>query len=387
MMLSELTAETAASAAVETLGLDSSAVDLTSTEALAASLRRAASFMCPTSPGRLIDAVHGAVQPLSGACISRTDIAEILEQIVGAGDLLELRHDNGRSTRLLYLAPPSFIEVRKVVWTAQELALPLQRTDAGGQFGIVRDPHYLGLNPNGLVPLIEDELSRVIDYQGHTRSIRLDGADGPAELRERGIRAVAKDRWVSRPAAEAPEALMNRYLVRLDVAGEAGEQDGIQLLDPTASVRYYTDRWRTPISSDTGDFIARRPQAYGADLWCLIRFEDGAPKRLIELPVNDPVVPGRDEAWRYQAAVDAARGLPQRFRRRASGSHGDERVFDFFSPLPGFAERYLQLAGLALGRTPGALFSFRVPLGACDDAAAFLTDMLWMEQEEAPSGV
>ncbi len=361
-MLSELTAETAASAAVETLGLDSSAVDLTSTEALAASLRRAASFMCPTSPGRLIDAVHGAVQPLSGACISRTDIAEILEQIVGAGDLLELRHDNGRSTRLLYLAPPSFIEHQP------------------GHFLL------LGIRPFG-VPLIEDELSRVIDYQGHTRSIRLDGADGPAELRERGIRAVAKDRWVSRPAAEAPEALMNRYLVRLDVAGEAGEQDGIQLLDPTASVRYYTDRWRTPISSDTGDFIARRPQAYGADLWCLIRFEDGAPKRLIELPVNDPVVPGRDEAWRYQAAVDAARGLPQRFRRRASGSHGDDRVFDFFSPLPGFAERYLQLAGLALGRTPGALFSFRVPLGACDDAAAFLTDMLWMEQEEAPSGV
>ena len=51
----------------------------------------------------------------------------------------------------------SSINVRKVVWTAQELALPLQRTDAGGQFGIVRDPHYLGLNPNGLVPLIEDE--------------------------------------------------------------------------------------------------------------------------------------------------------------------------------------------------------------------------------------
>lgn len=278
------------------------------------------------------------------------------------GDLLELRHDNGRSTRLLYLAPPSFIEHQP--------------------------GHYLllGIRPFG-VPLIEDDLAGEIDYEGHTRSIRFDAADGPAELGERGLRAIAKDRWVSRPAAEAPAALIDRYRVRLDVAGQAGELDGIQLLDPTASVRYYTGRWRTPSRGDTGDFIARRPQAYGADLWCLIRFEDGAPKRLIDLPVNDPVVPGRDEAWRYQAAVDAARGLPQRVRRRASGSSGDDLIFDFFSPLPAFAERYLQLAGLALGKTPGALFSFRLPMSASDDAATFLADMLWMKPEEAPSGV
>ena len=51
----------------------------------------------------------------------------------------------------------SSINVRKVVWAAQELGLTFQRTDAGGQFGIVREPHYLGLNPNGLVPLLEDD--------------------------------------------------------------------------------------------------------------------------------------------------------------------------------------------------------------------------------------
>lgn len=48
------------------------------------------------------------------------------------------------------------INVRKVVWTAQELGLPLQRTDAGGAFGLVREAPYLARNPNGLVPLIED---------------------------------------------------------------------------------------------------------------------------------------------------------------------------------------------------------------------------------------
>jgi len=50
----------------------------------------------------------------------------------------------------------SSINVRKVVWAVQELELTVQRTDAGGQFGLVREDDYLGRNPNGLVPLLED---------------------------------------------------------------------------------------------------------------------------------------------------------------------------------------------------------------------------------------
>jgi glutathione S-transferase len=49
------------------------------------------------------------------------------------------------------------INVRKVVWTARELGLPFERTDAGREFGIVRTPAYLARNPNGLVPLIDDD--------------------------------------------------------------------------------------------------------------------------------------------------------------------------------------------------------------------------------------
>lgn len=51
----------------------------------------------------------------------------------------------------------SSINVRKVVWTAQELGLEFQRTDAGGQFGLVREPDFLAQNPNGMVPVIEDD--------------------------------------------------------------------------------------------------------------------------------------------------------------------------------------------------------------------------------------
>lgn len=50
----------------------------------------------------------------------------------------------------------SSINVRKVVFTAQELGLPFERIDAGSEFGIVKTPEYLARNPNALVPLLED---------------------------------------------------------------------------------------------------------------------------------------------------------------------------------------------------------------------------------------
>jgi hypothetical protein len=40
----------------------------------------------------------------------------------------------------------SSINVRKVVWTLQELDLPFERTDAGMQFGVVQTPAYLAMN-------------------------------------------------------------------------------------------------------------------------------------------------------------------------------------------------------------------------------------------------
>ncbi|MEO8923070.1 MAG: glutathione S-transferase [Caldimonas sp.] len=56
----------------------------------------------------------------------------------------------------------SSINVRKVVWCAQELGLEHQRTEAGGRFGVVQTPDYRALNPNALVPMIEvdDDASR-----------------------------------------------------------------------------------------------------------------------------------------------------------------------------------------------------------------------------------
>ena len=45
--------------------------------------------------------------------------------------------------------------VKKVVWLAEEIGLDYRRHDVGGAFGM--DAAYLALNPNALIPTIEDD--------------------------------------------------------------------------------------------------------------------------------------------------------------------------------------------------------------------------------------
>ena len=47
--------------------------------------------------------------------------------------------------------------VQKVMWAVGELGLPHERIDIGGAFGKNKEPTYLAMNPNGLVPTLEED--------------------------------------------------------------------------------------------------------------------------------------------------------------------------------------------------------------------------------------
>ncbi|MEE8626555.1 MULTISPECIES: glutathione S-transferase family protein [Methylobacterium] len=51
----------------------------------------------------------------------------------------------------------SSVNVQKAVWGLEELGLPYERVEAGGAFGRVRDPDYVAMNPNSLVPVLEED--------------------------------------------------------------------------------------------------------------------------------------------------------------------------------------------------------------------------------------
>jgi glutathione S-transferase len=47
--------------------------------------------------------------------------------------------------------------VQKAMWAVGELKLPCERIDVGGAFGRTKELFYLAMNPNSLVPTLEEE--------------------------------------------------------------------------------------------------------------------------------------------------------------------------------------------------------------------------------------
>lgn len=52
---------------------------------------------------------------------------------------------------------PNSINVQKVLWCCGELGLSPQHIVVGGEFGGTQDPDYVAMNPNRLVPTLEDD--------------------------------------------------------------------------------------------------------------------------------------------------------------------------------------------------------------------------------------
>ena len=87
------------------------------------------------------------------------------------------------------------INVQKVLWCCGELDLRYRRVDVGGPFGGNKEPEYLRLNPNGLVPTISDsgfvlwESNTIVRYLAAKHGI---GTLCPEDLAER----ADADRWM-----------------------------------------------------------------------------------------------------------------------------------------------------------------------------------------------
>jgi glutathione S-transferase len=89
----------------------------------------------------------------------------------------------------------SSINVQKVVWAADELGLDYERRDAGGAFGIVSTPEYRRMNPNGLVPVIEDDGFVLWESNAIVRYLAAKHGEGALWPRDLQVRAEA-DRWM-----------------------------------------------------------------------------------------------------------------------------------------------------------------------------------------------
>ena len=89
----------------------------------------------------------------------------------------------------------SSVNVQKVVWCCDEIGLPYERVDAGGTFGKTKTPEYLAMNPNSLVPVIEDDGFVLYESNAIVRYLAAKHSAGklwPDDLQKR----ADVDRWM-----------------------------------------------------------------------------------------------------------------------------------------------------------------------------------------------
>ena len=112
----------------------------------------------------------------------------------------------------------SSINVKKVVWAAQELGLDFERHEAGGVHGVVKTPAYIALNPNSQIPVMEDDDYVLWESNVITRYLCAKHSTGnlyPTDLQER----FDAERWMEWQQTTANPASRNGFwhLVRLPV--------------------------------------------------------------------------------------------------------------------------------------------------------------------------
>lgn len=325
----------------------------------AASLRRLAGFMCPCSPKTLARSIvesHRSIMQIDDGFLNRID--NVLESLVATGDLLELSHvttlDETVKGTWVFAAPPSFV-----------------LRASGSAF-------LFGLSADDATPL-PAALKRRVKYRGVMRSIEpTPSEDLKTALRELGMRELSVETWLRHPKLESATMLIANLDAKLSAQGPCGEIADLRILDHTRNARRYRDRWGAP-KSQSGRFVVRRPQAYGADLWGYAELQEGKPAKLIDFPPPGVRWRGCDIAWRMQMAIDALAGNAQVFSVEIS--NGSARL-DFFSPIPDWARRRLSIMGEQV-EPKASLLSFVVPEKDSSSEEQFLREYLFLDRADA----
>lgn len=321
---------------------------------LAAMVRRSALILCPCSPRTLESVLQDG---LSGLGKDSSDLAvkieEAVENAIVSGDLLELDYgtineENVKST-WVFAASPSFVR---------------RKTGSAYIFGVAKE------DPTPLPPSLTE---RVV-FDRHFRRIDpLDGEDLAALLRELGLIELSERVWMKAPKEETASDHIARLSARLNAMGPSGDVPDLEILNPEAKPTYYRGRWTT-MGRRSGYYLARRAQAYGAALWGFALLRDGTLQKFLDLPLKGSKLRGSDCAWHLQMAIDQQQGAPQRYRTRSSGK---SVIFDFFSPLPMWAERRLAIVGSPTQRDH-CLISYAVSKSDAAVEAEHLQKSLWL---------
>ncbi|MDQ2819611.1 MAG: glutathione S-transferase N-terminal domain-containing protein [Pseudomonadota bacterium] len=122
---------------------------------------------------------------------------------------------------LKILGKAASINVRKVLWTCDELGIPFSREDWGTGFQATATPSFLALNPNALVPVLVDD--DVVLWESNTICRYLAGRENSALLPQDPYQRALVEQWMDWQAGEFNNSW--RYAFMGLVRGSPAHQD------------------------------------------------------------------------------------------------------------------------------------------------------------------
>lgn len=175
---------------------------------------------------------------------------------------------------------PNSLNVQKVMWAVAELGLAHERADVGGPFGGLDEPAYRARNPNGLIPVIEDEGTIVWESNAIVRYLAARWGQGTLWAIDPAERAQA-DQWMDWQQTTIQPLLGPLFLGLIRTAPEQRDE---AVLATTARKLGETlvilDRW-----------LADRPFVAGTRLSMGDIPAGAAVNRYLHLPIERPDLP------------------------------------------------------------------------------------------------
>lgn len=334
------------------LGLPLSIADINDhTDALIAqSIRRSVFIAAPCNIRTARTLVIAALAPLLDDIEARVN--DMIEDLIAIGDLLEMRSESDEgSDILLRPAPPAFVRRKDNTFI------------------------ILGISGDEITPI--DNQSVIYTPSG----LRTFPTSDPTNYRDMfidlGLIEIPEHIWLHAPAKISVEDYLDSWVRSLPSVKHPENIEGLEIIDTKIPASFYKDRWAKLSNEHSGIYVGRRPQRYGANLWCLFEIKNGLIERFVDIYSKDARIRNCDEAWRIQAALDSKELRSQKIRILSDQKN---IILSFSSPIPAWAIRRLSMIG-ARKIVKGSLIAFEIPAQNAENEICWLEDMLWLARD------
>ena len=181
--------------------------------------------------------------------------------------------------------------VVKVLWLCGEIGLPFERIDVGGAFGGLQEPEFLELNPNGAIPVVEDD--HTVIWESHAILRYLAARYGQETLypAESAARSHV-DRWLDWHIGTMSPAITPVFIALYRTPeAERNADEFNRALAKLTTTFVWLDRQLAERPYIAGDTFTIADVAFGNSVW-----------RWFSFPFSRPALPHL-EAWQARVAL------------------------------------------------------------------------------------